>query len=83
VSRSEQIAFWALELADPQFLSAWKEFLSAWKYKGIQGAYRKFGEPQDMDFNRQRMKAIWEAQETMERGVSERDNPSTFLAQGA
>jgi hypothetical protein len=51
-----------------------------WQNKRIQGNYRKFEEDQDADFVRMRMVAMWEAQETMERGVSERDNPSTFLA---
>jgi hypothetical protein len=56
----------------------WREMLSTWKNKGIQGIYRKSDEGQDADFIKMRM--IWEADETMERGVSERDHPSTFLA---
>jgi hypothetical protein len=56
-----------------------KCFLSTWKSKRIQGTYRKFEEDQDADFVRMRMVVIWEAQETMERGVAERDHPSGFL----
>jgi hypothetical protein len=37
-----------------------------------------FHDEQDADFLR--MIAILEAEETMQRGVSDRDNPSTFLA---
>jgi hypothetical protein len=40
---------------------------------------RKFEEEQDAEFARMRMIAIREEQETMERGVRERDWPSTWL----
>jgi hypothetical protein len=58
----------------------WKESLLAWKNKRIQGSYRKFVEVLDADFIKMRMVAIWDAQETMECGVSERDDASNFLA---
>jgi hypothetical protein len=58
-----------------------REILSEWKYQGVQGEYRRFEEEKDAGFIKMRLITIWEAQETMERGVSERDNPSTFLAQ--
>jgi hypothetical protein len=41
---------------------------------------RKFDEERDVDAIRRRMVEIIEAQETIERGVSERSNPTTFLA---
>jgi hypothetical protein len=44
------------------------------------GPVRAFHDEQDADFLRMRMIAIWEAEETMQRGVSERHYPSTFLA---
>jgi hypothetical protein len=56
------------------------EMLRAQKSKEIQRKFRNFDEEQDADFIRMRMLAIWEAQETMKRGVIERDNRSTFLA---
>jgi hypothetical protein len=46
----------------------------------IRGKYRKFDGKMNADFIKMRVIAIREAQETMERGVSERDNPSTFPA---
>jgi hypothetical protein len=50
------------------------------KDKGIQGVYRAFDEELDSPFIQMRMIAIRQAHEMMEHGVSERDNPSTFLA---
>jgi hypothetical protein len=47
-----------------------------WIQTGFDGA-------QDNAFIHQRMAAIWEAQETMLRGVAERYHPSGFLAQRA
>jgi hypothetical protein len=46
---------------------------------GIQGAYRKFEENEDTDFIKMRMVEIWEAEEKMEGGGSEKGNPPTFL----
>jgi hypothetical protein len=43
---------------------------------------RIFDEEEDADIVKMRMVAIWKAQETMERGVNERSNPSVFFAQG-
>jgi hypothetical protein len=49
----------------------------------MQGTYRKFEEHQDADLVRMTMVAIWEAQETMERGIAEGDHPSGFIGQRA
>jgi hypothetical protein len=53
------------------------------RQKGIYVRIRAFDEELDENVIPMRMIATWQAQETMERGVSERDNSSTFLAQGA
>jgi hypothetical protein len=58
----------------------WREMLVVWKYNGIQRVCRPFYQSLDEPFIEMRMIAICEAEETMHRGVSERDNPSTFLA---
>jgi hypothetical protein len=42
--------------------------------------FRKVDDEVDAEYVRIRSIAIWEPQETMERGASERDNRSTFLA---
>jgi hypothetical protein len=47
---------------------------------GIQMACRAFNEEFDAPFIKMRMIGIRQAQETMERWVDERANPSTFLA---
>jgi hypothetical protein len=41
---------------------------------------RKIDDEADEEYAKMRSIAIWEAQATMERGVSERDDASTFLA---
>jgi hypothetical protein len=46
----------------------------------MSGEVRAFNEAVYEDFIRIRMIATWQAEETMERAVSERRNPSTFLA---
>jgi hypothetical protein len=61
-------------------LPQWRSFIEVWTGKNTQGRFRKFGEGLDERFIYQRTVAIWEAQETMERGVSERDNASALLA---
>jgi hypothetical protein len=48
--------------------------------KGIYGEIRGFDEGLDERFIRMRMIATWQAQETMECWVNERDSRSTFLA---
>jgi hypothetical protein len=58
----------------------WRNFLSTWKNNGIRAEFRKFNEDVDQYFVRQRIVAVWDVDKTMLRGVSERDNPSTFLA---
>jgi hypothetical protein len=58
----------------------WQEMLLLWKNKGIQEELRKFDDEWDAYFSRMRMIAICHSHETMVRGVSERDNPSAFLA---
>jgi hypothetical protein len=57
-----------------------KNMLQKWKFKGIRALCREFDEAQDAAGVKMRMIGIWEAQETMERAVSERDDPSTFIA---
>jgi hypothetical protein len=52
----------------------WREMLKIRRNKDIRGEYRPFDEEGDADFG------IRQAQETMERGVSEMDNSPTFLA---
>jgi hypothetical protein len=54
--------------------------LSTRRNKRIQGTIKQFEEEHDGDFMRMRIAAICEAQEAMERGVAERDDPSRFLA---
>jgi hypothetical protein len=44
---------------------------------------REFDEEADNDRGKMRMIAVWEGQETMLRGVSDRDNPSGLFAQAA
>jgi hypothetical protein len=51
-----------------------------WKSKRIQGQYREFNEEPEADFIKMRMIAVLEAEETVERGLSERDHPSTCFA---
>jgi hypothetical protein len=47
----------------------------------LQGTVGEFEEEvQDSDYIKMRMLAIWEAQEAMTSGASERDHPSTFPA---
>jgi hypothetical protein len=60
----------------------WQKKKKMMKSKGIEILAREFNEEGDAEFVKMRMVAIWEAQETMERGVDERSNPSVFLAQG-
>jgi hypothetical protein len=55
--------------------------MNTWLSQGTIGTVRKFEEDgQDSDCIKMRMLAIWEAQEDMTSGISERDHPSTFLA---
>jgi hypothetical protein len=42
--------------------------------------FRQFNEDKEDPLIKMRVLAIWEAQEAMERGASETDNPSAFLA---
>jgi hypothetical protein len=58
----------------------WREMLMEWRRKDVRGLYRTVDDELDRNFFRMRSIAIWDALETMEHGVSERDNPSTFLA---
>jgi hypothetical protein len=54
--------------------------LKIWRNKDIRGEYGPFDDERDADFVKLRMIAIRQAQETMERVVSERDNPYTYNA---
>jgi hypothetical protein len=54
----------------------WKNMMKTMKEKRHQVWAREFDERADAEFVRMRMVAIWEAQETMERGVEERSNSS-------
>jgi hypothetical protein len=60
----------------------WQNMMKMMRSKWIQVWASEFDEEGDAEFVKMRMVAIWEAQETMERGVEERSNPSLFLAQG-
>jgi hypothetical protein len=53
--------------------------LMEWRRKDVLGLYRKVDDGPDADSARIRSIAIREDQETMERGVGERDNPPDFL----
>jgi hypothetical protein len=61
-------------------MQQWREISTIAKNKGIQLECRQCDEDFDAPCIKMKMIAIRRAQETMERGVSERDNPSTFLA---
>jgi hypothetical protein len=58
----------------------WQELSDVWQGKEVSGSYRMADDDPDCGFFRMRSIVIWEAQEWMERGVSERDNSPTFLA---
>jgi hypothetical protein len=58
----------------------WSHFMDTWKCQGTTGQIREFDEEGlDADCIQIRVLTLREAEESMERGVSERDNPSTFL----
>jgi hypothetical protein len=59
----------------------WKNNVPETGRKGIHGQIRKFDEEGGADFIRMRMIETWQAEETMQRGASERGNPTAFLAQ--
>jgi hypothetical protein len=69
-----------LAIVENVSLPQWRSFIDVWTGKNTQGRVRKFGEGLDEPFIHQRTVAIWEAQETMEQGVSESDNASALLA---
>jgi hypothetical protein len=48
--------------------------------RGIAGEVRKLEEEVDEDYIPIRMIAIYEAEETMQRAVAERNNPTSFCA---
>jgi hypothetical protein len=58
----------------------WRDMFQVMSQMGIHGEIRKFDEEGDADFIRVSMVAAWQPEETMQRAVSERDNPTTFLA---
>jgi hypothetical protein len=58
----------------------WQEMIKTRKNKGLVVQFREFNEDMDAPFVRMRVIALRQAQETTERGVSERDTLSTFLA---
>jgi hypothetical protein len=59
---------------------SWRNLLLTRKSQSLTVKLREFDEGLDGPLVKMRMISILQAQETMERGVSERDNPSTFLA---
>jgi hypothetical protein len=60
---------------------AWQRFMGTWKSQGTAGQIREFDEEGlDADCIKMRMLGLWEADEAMNSGVSERDQPTTFLA---
>jgi hypothetical protein len=58
----------------------WQVMMKRIKEKRIQVEGREFNEREDAESVKMRTAAIWEAQETMERRVDGRSNPSIFLA---
>jgi hypothetical protein len=60
----------------PQWVEMWRVYQS----NEIRGVYKKAEDDVNGGLPRMRSLAIWEARETMERWVSERDNSLTFLA---
>jgi hypothetical protein len=58
----------------------WIEMLRIRQEKCIGPEFRELDQDLDAAFWRMRSIAVQQAEETMQRGVSERDNPSTFLA---
>jgi hypothetical protein len=48
--------------------------------QGVTGQIRKSDDEADAELIRMRMIAMWEAEETMPRAVSERYNPTAFAA---
>jgi hypothetical protein len=58
----------------------WPGMMKTMREKGIQFLVRTFDKERDADCVKMRMVAIWEAQEEVERGVSEWSNPTAFLA---
>jgi hypothetical protein len=68
------------ELEEYTRMPQWQTMMKIVKGKGVQALAMNFEEEGDVDFVKMRIVAICEAQETMERGVNERSNPSVFLA---
>jgi hypothetical protein len=58
----------------------WTDMFKGMRSPGITGETRAFNGEADTCVIRMRMLVIWEAQQTMELGASERDNPTAFLA---
>jgi hypothetical protein len=50
------------------------------KRKWIQGEIRKWQDERDEELLKMAMIATWQAEETVQRGVGERDSTSVFLA---
>jgi hypothetical protein len=59
------------------------EMLAECRRKDLRGLYRTVEYGLDEDYLWLTSIAIWETQETMERGASEMEHPSTFLTEGA
>jgi hypothetical protein len=78
------IAISALLLTQAHVMSsvpALQTFMGTWQSQGPTGQVREFDETGlDADCIKIRMLAIWEADDTMNSWVSERDHPSAFLA---
>jgi hypothetical protein len=89
---SENVLFWLVECGTQEYqycdrnkdmtMPQWLEMIRIRQNRDIQVACLAFDEELNTPFIRIRMIEIREAQETMERGVSERANFSTFLARG-
>jgi hypothetical protein len=56
-----------LDVVENVSLAQWRSFIDISTGKNTKDEFRKFGEGLDEPFIHQRMFAIWEAQETMER----------------
>jgi hypothetical protein len=72
--------WWEIDPEVYTYMPQWQTMIKMVKSKGITMICGPFDENVDANFMKMRIVAIWEAQETMERGISERNNPNAFLA---
>jgi hypothetical protein len=61
-------------------LDEWRKFMRTRLRQRTEERFRKFDEELDEDAIKMRMLIVWEADEAMRDGVSERGRPTAFLA---